>query len=145
MDTWFTSLSSHQVSLVECFASSIPIAASSSFSHALRYVSGELALQRLGCAGAPTLGDRLRHGIGEDVLVAFLQTVEDAARDGLRRKLRYVEVSRHVGVHGAGEDGMNLYALSSPESPQRLCQRQRRCLRDRIGRSEWHARQGRQG
>src|SRR5215471_14098705 len=113
--------------------------------HTLRHVSGELTLERLGCAGAPTLADRRRHGIGEDVLIAFFQTVENASCDRLRRKLWYIEVSRHIGVHGAGEDGMNLYALSSPESAQRLCQRQRCCLRDRIGRSEWHARQGRQG
>src|SRR5437870_4149767 len=96
--------------------------------HTLPHVSGELALQRLGCAGAPTLGDRLRHGIGEDVLVAFLEAVEDASCDGLRRKLWYVEVSRHVGVHGTGHNGMNLHPARGPESTQRLRQRKRRCL-----------------
>src|SRR5258708_13765266 len=96
--------------------------------HTLRHVSAELALERLGCAGAPTIGDRLRHGIGEDVLVAFFQAVEDASRYGLGSKLWYVKVPRHAAVHGAGEDGMNLHAPSSPQPAPRLRTREHNSL-----------------
>ena len=52
-------------------------------SAAFRHEGLELALERLGHAHAPALGDGQGRGIGEDVLVAFLQAIEDA----LRRRL----------------------------------------------------------
>src|SRR6266478_2226508 len=87
---------------------------------ALRHESCELALERLGYAGAPLLRDRLGHGIGEDVIVAFLQAVEDASRRGLGRDLGYVETPVHVGIDGTQEDGMDRHALASQKGPQRL-------------------------
>src|SRR6266478_3175731 len=87
---------------------------------ALRHESCELALERLGYAGAPPLRDRLGHGIGEDVLFASLQAVEDASRRGLGRDLGYVEPPVHIGVDGPQEDGMNRHALAGQKGPQRL-------------------------
>src|SRR6266550_478541 len=43
----------------------------------------QLALERLGHAVAPALSQGLGHGIGEDVLLFFLDGVEDGSRDGL--------------------------------------------------------------
>src|SRR5713226_8751847 len=100
------------------------------------YERRELALERLGRTAAPALGHGLRHGIGEDVLLPVLHSVEDGSRDGLRRGLRYVEAPGHVGVGGAGQDGMNPHAPSGQKSAQRLRQVERGRLRDRVGRSE---------
>src|SRR5260370_39135705 len=80
---------------------------------ALRHESCELALKRLDYAGAPALRDRLGRGIGEDVLVAFLQAVEDASRRGLVRELGYVEPSVQVGVDGGQDVGMDRHAPPS--------------------------------
>src|SRR5713226_8258417 len=100
------------------------------------YERRELALERLGRTAAPALGHGLRHGIGEDVLLPVLHSVEDGSRDGLRRSLRYVEAPSHVGVGGAGEDGMNPHAPSGQKGPQRLGQVERGRFRDRVSRSE---------
>ena len=47
----------------------------------LRHETCVLTLERLGYAIAPALGDGLRRGIGEDILFAILQSIEDARRD----------------------------------------------------------------
>src|SRR5713226_4359591 len=106
------------------------------------YERRELALERLGRTAAPALGHGLRHGIGEDVLLPVLHSVEDGSRDGLRRGLRYVEAPGHVGVGGAGQDGMNPHAPSGQKSAQRLRHVERGRLGDRVGRNE---RQGGEG
>jgi hypothetical protein len=36
----------------------------------------------------------------EDVLLPFFHSVEDGSRSGLRRGLRYLDVSGHIRVHG---------------------------------------------
>src|SRR6266508_6992450 len=79
-----------------------------------------LALERLGHTAAPAVRHGLRHGIGEDVLLLVLHSVEDASRDGLRRGLRYVEASGHVRVHGAEHDRMYAHAPSCQMGTQRL-------------------------
>src|SRR5215510_1033281 len=71
---------------------------------------GELALERLDGAAAPAVSDGRRRGVGEDVLLVVVHRVEDGSRDGLRSGLRYVESPGHVGVGGAGQDGMNPHA-----------------------------------
>src|SRR5215813_5133307 len=48
---------------------------------------GELPLERLGGAVAPTIRDRLRCRIGEDVFLAPLEAGEDPARRRLGRRL----------------------------------------------------------
>src|SRR6266568_695192 len=53
------------------------------------YERRTLALERLGRTAQPALGHGLRHGIGEDVLLTLLHSVEDGSRDGFRRGLRY--------------------------------------------------------
>src|SRR6516164_5941594 len=80
--------------------------------------------ERRGCTVAPALRDGPRHWVGEDVFLAFFDSIEDASRDRLRRKLGYIEVPCHVGVHGAGENGMNGHAASGPKGAQRLRQRE---------------------
>jgi hypothetical protein len=87
-----------------------------------------LALERLGRAAAPALSHGLRHGIGEDVLLPVLHSVEDGSCHGPRRGLRDVEASGHIGVHGPGQDGMNAHAPSGKEGTQRLRQRERGSL-----------------
>src|ERR1700716_4661750 len=77
-----------------------------------------LALERLGHTAAPALSQGLCHGIGEDILLPSLQSVQDAFRDGLRRALRYFEAPGHIGVHRAGQDGMNAHPPPRQESPQ---------------------------
>src|SRR5580658_1135490 len=110
----------------------------------LRQEGCKLLLKRLGCPGAPALGNGLRHRIGKNLLFAFLQPIEDASCNQLRRSLWDVQVSRHIGVHWTCKNGMNLDATSSPQSAQRLRQRERGCLRDRVGWTEWHTCQARQ-
>ena len=102
----------------------------------------KLLLQRLGCTIALAFGNGLRHRIGKNLLFAFLRPIEDASCNRLRGSLREVQVSRHIGVHWTGKNGMNLHAPPSLESAQRLRQRERGCLRDRIGWAEWHTCQG---
>src|SRR5262245_1322861 len=74
--------------------------------------TGELALERLDHASAPALGHGLGHGIREDVLLPFLQAIEDATRRGLGRGLRNLEASIHISVDGAQEDGMDRHTLA---------------------------------
>src|SRR5215469_1082205 len=100
---------------------------------ALRHIGGELALKRLGYTVAPALRDGLRHWVGEDVFLAFFDSIEDASRDGLRRRLGYIEVPNHIGVHRAGENGVNGHAAGGPKAAQRLRQRERGCLGDGVG------------
>src|SRR5581483_6757986 len=44
----------------------------------------KLASERLDRTAAPALGQRLRHGVREDLLLVVLHAVEDGAGDGLR-------------------------------------------------------------
>src|SRR5216684_531432 len=106
------------------------------------YERRELALERLGRTAAPALGHGLRHGIGEDVLLPVLHSVEDGSRDGLRRGLRYVYAPGHIGVRGAGEDGMHPHPPSGQKSAQRLRQVERGRLGDRVGRNDRHGGEG---
>src|SRR6267142_2837718 len=84
----------------------------------LRHESGELALKRLGYPSAPALRDGPGRGIGEDLLFAFFQAVEDAYGYGLSRDFRYVEAAVHIGVHGAEDDCMDRHALAGQERSQ---------------------------
>src|SRR5579863_447081 len=58
---------------------------------ARRREGGELVLHRLDDAGAPAFGDGLGRRIRENVLVAFLHSVENGSRDRRWRGLRYLE------------------------------------------------------
>ncbi len=64
-----------------------------------------LAFESLGYASLPAFGHGRRLRIGENVLFIFLHTIKDAFCDGLRRALRYVGASAHIGVYRAGQDG----------------------------------------
>ena len=59
-----------------------------------------------------------------------------APRDGNRRCLGYVESSRHIGVHRAGQDRVNSHAPAGQKGPHRLGQGKRGGLGDRIGGNE---------
>ena len=83
-------------------------------------------------------------GVGEDVLLAFLHGVEDAPRDGVRGSLDDVQVPDHVGVHRAGQDGVNLHAPAGQKGAQRLGHVERGRLGERVGRSERYRGQGRE-
>src|SRR6185437_6951238 len=102
------------------------------------HVGRELPLECFRHTTAPAFCDRRRHGIGEDVLLASFHAVEDGACDRFRRGLRNVEAAGHVGVHRTRKDAMDAYASPGPERAQRLCQRKRRRLRDRVRRRERH-------
>ncbi len=71
-----------------------------------------LALKRLGRPRVPAVGEGQGQGIGEDVLLALADPVEDALRDGLGRSLRDVEGADHVGVHRPGQHGVDPHPLS---------------------------------
>ena len=78
----------------------------------------ELALKRLAHSGAPALGDGLGRGIGEDVLFAFFQSIEDACSRRFGRDFRYVEAAVHVGVDRPQDDSMDRHALAGQERSQ---------------------------
>src|SRR6186713_1669943 len=80
----------------------------------------KLALEFLDDARAPACGHRLGHRVGEDLLFTVLQSIEDAARRGLGRRLRDLEASIHIGVDGSEEDGVDGDALARQEGTQRL-------------------------
>src|SRR5437870_6544132 len=63
--------------------------------------------QRLRHTPAPALGQDLRRGIGEDLLVALLHSVEDGSCNSLWRGLRNFEATGHVSVCGSGQDGVD--------------------------------------
>src|SRR2546421_10241727 len=73
---------------------------------------GVLALKRLGRPRMPAVGKSGGQGVGEDVLLALADPVEDALRDGLGRSLRDVEGADHVGVHRPGQHGVDPHPLS---------------------------------
>src|SRR5215470_20385939 len=79
-----------------------------------------LALERLGGSAAPALRHGLCHGIGENVLLSFLHSVEDGLRNGLRRGISDVVSSRHIRVHGAEQGRVNPHAPSGQKGAQRL-------------------------
>src|SRR5579859_935840 len=79
--------------------------------------SRKLTLERLEGAATPRRSQRRRHGIREDLLLAVRHAVEDGAGDGLRGGLRDGEVSGHLGIHGAGQDGMRPHALPGQHGP----------------------------
>jgi len=58
----------------------------------------------------------------EDILLAVLDPVEDGPRHGLRGGLGYVKAPGHVGVGGAGQDGVHADAASGQDGTQRLGQ-----------------------
>src|SRR6266700_2617982 len=91
------------------------VAVSRNFRRALRYEGSELALERLGYASAPAVGNGLRHGVGKDFLVASFQTIEDAHRRRLGRSLRYLEAAVHICVDGAQHDGVDRCAFAGQE------------------------------
>ena len=68
---------------------------------ALWHESCELALEPLCYTSAPALRDGLGRRIGEDILFAFLQPIEDAPRRGLGGRLRYLEAPVHISVDRA--------------------------------------------
>jgi hypothetical protein len=74
------------------------LATSSRTCHTLRQESCELAFESLCDPGAPALGDGLGRGVGEDLLFAFFQSIEDACSRRFGRDFRYVEAAVHVGV-----------------------------------------------
>src|SRR5262249_24776652 len=85
---------------------------------ALLHEARELALERLGHAGMPALGDGLGGGIREDFLFASLQSIEDPSRCGLGSSLRNLESAVHIGVDGAQDDGMDRHALARQKRAQ---------------------------
>src|SRR6266853_3403745 len=82
------------------------------FLRAPRHESCELAFERLGHAVVPTRRDGLGRGVGEDILLAFFQAIEDAHRRGLGRSLRYLEAAVHICVDWAQHHGMDRYAFA---------------------------------
>src|SRR6266700_6479506 len=87
---------------------------------ARRYETGKLALQRLECTVAPAVCDGLRCGVGEDLLFAPLQAVEDSLCGRCGRGFRNLETTVHVGVDRAQHDGMDRHAMACQVCPQRL-------------------------
>src|SRR4029077_5816098 len=80
----------------------------------------ELPLQGLCRTIAPALRDGLRGGIGEDVLLATPEAIENAPRRRLGRRLRDVECPVHVRVDGPENDRVDSHALTCEQRPQRL-------------------------
>src|SRR5579863_7311199 len=93
----------------------------------------ELPLERLGCTIAPAVRDRLGCRIGEDVLLAPLESIEYPARRGLGRRLRDVEAAVHVCVDGTQNHPVDLDSIGREQRAERLRQAERSRLGNRIG------------